>query len=38
MTQQTAVVKIINSRIYYLGVYGNLFIDITEQWIKFQFK
>ena len=30
------MIKIINNRIYYLGKYGNLFKDITEEYLKFQ--
>lgn len=30
------MVQIINSRIYYLGIYGNLFKDITDEYLKYQ--
>jgi len=26
-------IQIINGRIYYLGVYGHLFIDITDSYL-----
>lgn len=29
------MVKIINGRLYYLGQYGNLFKDVTGQWLKY---
>lgn len=32
------MIKIINGRIYYLGVYGNLFKDITDKYLKYKFS
>lgn len=29
------MVQIINGRIYYLGTYGNKFIDITDDYSRF---
>ncbi len=29
------MIKIINNRIIYIGKYGNLFKDITEDYLKF---
>ena len=30
------MIQIINGRIYYLGVYGNIFKDITDEYLKYQ--
>ena len=29
------MIQIINNRIYYLGTHGELFKDITEEYLKF---
>ncbi len=29
------MIQIINGRIYYLGIYGNLFKDITDEYLKY---
>lgn len=30
------MIQIINGRIYYLGIYGNIFKDITDEYLKYQ--
>lgn len=30
------MIQIINGRIYYLGIYGNLFKNITNEYLKYQ--
>lgn len=29
------MIQIINNRIYYLGIYGNIFKDITDEYLKY---
>jgi len=33
--KKITMVQIINGRIYYLGTYGNKFIDITDDYSRF---
>ena len=32
------MIKFINNRIYYFGIHGNSFKDITDEYLKWQFK